>query len=57
MSVHMEIVMTRATDQIYDDMCGWPYYLPYGWVAAPKKKRKARSHRRRTKFVPDYKAR
>ena len=36
------------TETIYDEMCAWPYFVPYGMVERPIQKPKKSKHRRRS---------
>jgi hypothetical protein len=41
--------------KIYDEFCAWPYVLPYGWVAAPKKPKEKKPRKPRTpRAKPDW---
>jgi hypothetical protein len=46
--------------KIYDELCAWPYYAPYGMVTAPKvkKPKKPRKSRAKPKWLaPDWMSR
>jgi len=38
---------------VYDEVCGWPYHTPYGYVTAPKIKKPRKPRKPRLKFKMD----